>query len=325
MKFSIRFADQIVGTLVILALAILVFVIFMLGKNQRWFAKDKEYYTYFSSATGLSPNMDIKFKGFTIGHVKKFSLEDDDRVKVTLTIFDEYTERVKDGSLVELSVSPIGLGNSFNFFPGKGNVLVPEGTEIPEVNSALAKDKIEKELADRPEASDMISGLISQLTNGLNQIELLSNLASLTNTIDVSLADGESEEIPELGKIVRDIKTTTEGLTTLPQSLVSEIQKVTNKIADQSVMALLEGPDGPINASLVEAISSLAGIVDSLETTSAFIPDQFPLLLSDINDALRSVQGILESVANNPLLKGGIPERKETGPGAASPRDIEFY
>jgi phospholipid/cholesterol/gamma-HCH transport system substrate-binding protein len=77
MKFSIRFADQVVGALVLLALAILIVVIFMLGINQRWFIRDPLYKTYFSSVSGLSRNMAVQYMGFTIGNVKNFGLVTD--------------------------------------------------------------------------------------------------------------------------------------------------------------------------------------------------------------------------------------------------------
>jgi len=322
MKFSIRFADQIVGTLVILALAILVFVIFMLGSSQRWFAHDNEYITYFNSASGLSTNMDIKFKGFTIGHVKKIDLTENDNVKVTFTVFEEYTQRVKDGSLVEVQVSPIGLGNSFIFHPGKGSRLLDEGEEIPEVNSEKAKLKIAEGITDRSETGDGISSIIVQVN-------------TLLNTLNVSLAGSEGADALELGQIITNIKTTTEGLTTLAQTLsdqlspiMDNLQVVTEQISDPSgtVMSVL-GSDGSLYTNLTDAIESLAGIIDNLERTSDFIPAQLPqigVLISDLNGALRTVQDVLTSVANNPLLRGGIPEHKETGPGAASPRDMEF-
>jgi phospholipid/cholesterol/gamma-HCH transport system substrate-binding protein len=133
MKFSIRFADQIVGTLVVVALAILVVVIFMIGKTQRWFKQDLQYYTYVESATGLSKNMPITYKGFNIGYVKEFALADDieknkkDVVRVDFIILDEQTERIKDGSLVEFKASPVPglLPSSFVLHPGKGENIIP--------------------------------------------------------------------------------------------------------------------------------------------------------------------------------------------------------
>jgi phospholipid/cholesterol/gamma-HCH transport system substrate-binding protein len=322
MKFSIRFADQIVGVLVILALAILVFVIFMLGKSQRWFTRDLQYKTYFNSASGLSNNMAIQYKGFTIGHVKKIELTEQDTVEVTLSIFEEHSQRVKEGSLVEVSVSPIGLGSSFIFYPGKGSNLIPEGMEIPVKNSDKAKLIIATGMVDLPEAGDGISSIIN-------------NVNTILETIKVSLNGSEVTGEPNLEQIINNVKDITAGLTNLSQTLSDQIspilgnlQTVTDQISDPSgtVMSVL-GSEGSLSESLTSAIESLAGIIDNLDKTSAFIPAQLPqvgVLISDLNGALRTAQGVLTSVANNPLLKGGIPEYKETGPGAASPRNMEF-
>jgi len=329
MKFSIRFADQIVGTLVILALAILVFVVFMLGSSQRWFARDYQYKTYFNSASGLSTNMAIQFKGFTIGHVKKIALTGDDDVEVTFTVFEEYYERVKEGSLVEVQVSPIGLGNSFIFYPGKGNELIPEGSEIPEVNSAKAKLIIAAGMVDRPETGDGISAILGQIP------VLLNELTMLMDTINVSLSGSEGADELTLGQILLNVASTTASITVLADSLTDQlspimnnIQTVTDQISNPSgtVMSVL-GTDGTLYTNVSSSIESLSGIIDNLERTSEFIPAQLPqvgVLISDLNGALRTAQDVLISVANNPLLKGGIPEHKETGPGAASPRNMEF-
>ncbi|MCL1958043.1 MAG: MCE family protein, partial [Spirochaetes bacterium] len=164
MKFSIRFADKIVGALVLLGLALLIFVIFMLGKNQRWFARDRQYKTYFTSASGISPNMAVQYKGFTIGHVKKIRLSDDDSVEVSFTIFEEYGDRVKDGSVVEILINPIGLGNTFIFYTGRGAKLIPEGNTIPEINSAEGRRLVLMGLVDRQESTgDAITGIMNQV------------------------------------------------------------------------------------------------------------------------------------------------------------------
>jgi len=318
MKFSIRFADQIVGAFIILALAILVFVVFMLGKSQRWFAHDYQYKTYFSSASGLSTNMAIQYKGFTIGHVKKITLTENDNVEVSFTIFEEYSQRVKEGSLVEVQVSPIGLGNSFVFYPGKGSELIPEGMEIPEVNSDKARQIIAAGMVDRPESSDGISNILSQVP------VILSDLDTLFKTINVSLAGAEGADELALGQILLNLASTTAGLT----PIMANLQAVTDQLSDPSgtVMSVL-GSEGSLYASLASAIESLSGIIENLERTSAFVPAQLPqigVLISDLNGALRTAQDVLTAVANNPLLKGGVPEHRETGPGAASPRDMEF-
>jgi len=299
MKFSIRFADQIVGILVVLALVILVLVVFMLGKNQRWFVHDSEYKTYFTSASGISRNMAIQHKGFTIGHVKNLSLSDDDRVEIIFTVFEEYVHRVTEGSLVEVQESPIGLGSSFVFYFGKGTEQIPEGSIIPEVNSYEAKPYIARGLTDIPKTNDSIGNIVNQVN-------------SILDTINQGLIGPNGEN--SVGQIVGNLEGITRELNDQLRPLISNLELFTAQISD---------PKGSLN----EGIKSLAGIIENLNKTSEFIPAQLPQIavaINELNIVLRQVQDVLTSVANNPLLKGGIPERSETGPTGASPRDQKF-
>ncbi|GBU28473.1 LSU ribosomal protein L10p [Treponema sp. R8-4-B8] len=316
MKFSIRFADQIVGTLVLLGLAILIFVIFMLGKNQRWFEHDSQYKAYFASASGISPNMVVQYKGFTIGHVKKLSLSSDDRVEIVFSIFEEYTNRVTEGSLVERMESPIGLGSSFNFYPGKGKDQLPEGSVIPNVNSPEAKKYIAEGLADIPKSNDSIGNIVNQVN-------------SILETVNAALAGSNGE--PALVQIVSNIEGVTASLQALADNLSGQLKPILNNF--EGFTDNLSSPTGAVSnildskGPLYEAINSLAGIIDNLNKTSKFIPTQLPQIATAINELnilLKQVEDVLTSVANNPLLKGGIPENKETGPTGASPRDQKF-
>jgi len=298
MKFSIRFADQIVGLLVILALAILVFVVFMLGKNQRWFVHDSEYKTYFTSASGISKNMPVQHKGFTIGHVKDIKLSDD-RVIIFFTIFEEYSKRVKEGSVVEVQESPIGLGSSFVFYFGRGAEEIPEGSIIPEVNSPEAKPYMARGLTDITRSGDNIGNIVSQVN-------------SILDTINQGLTGPNGENT--VGQIVGNVEGVTRELNDQLKPLIANLESFTAQISN---------PKGPLN----EGLTSLAGIIENLNKTSEFIPAQLPQIavaVNELNIVLRQIQDVLTSIANNPLLKNGIPEQPETGPTGASPRDQKF-
>jgi len=322
MKFSIRYSDQIVGTLVVLALALLIFVVFMLGTTQRWFKRDYQYKTYFTSAQGLSVNMGIKYKGFTIGHVKAISLSKDDRVEVLFVIHEEYTSKVTEGSLVEVQISPIGLGNNFIFHPGRGRDIIPEGEEIYEVSSEAGRRQIRMELSTRTETTDSIANIMGQVQ-------------TLLETLNVSLIGSPTEENTAIWHIINNIEEATSGIADIAVTLSGQIPSVMRNLDDitkavaspsGTVMSILDA-EGPFYSSLEDAIVSLAGIIDSLEKTAAFIPMQLPqigVLVSQLNVTLNSVQDVLTAILNNPLLRGGVPERKETAPGGSSPRNMDF-
>jgi len=329
MKFSIRFADKIVGTLVVLALAMLIVVIFMLGKSQRWFAKDYQYKSYFNSAKGLSVNMAVLYKGFTIGHVKKIILADDDMVEVIFTIFEEHSHRVREGSLVELQSSPIGLGNSFLFYPGKGKKALDEGTIIPEINSLQAAMLVRTGLAERPVNEDSIGNIINQVTILIETLN--KSLGKILG--DAELAVGGISDIfqnlsGQLNPILTNVETLTGDLRTQVSPILTNVETLTDQLASPSgtVMTILDS-NGPVYSDVNEVLNSITSIMKNLEKTIEFVPAQLPqiaILLSDLHSALAEAQKTITALNNNPLLKGGIPEQKEASPGAATPRDLDF-
>ena len=93
MKFKIKFADQIVGLFIIVALAFFAVIVVLIGANQRWFAKDYRFVTSFQSAAGAAPGTSILMKGFTIGKIDKLTLNADNGVDAEFHIYDTSTTR----------------------------------------------------------------------------------------------------------------------------------------------------------------------------------------------------------------------------------------
>jgi phospholipid/cholesterol/gamma-HCH transport system substrate-binding protein len=334
MKFKMRlFADQIVGVFIILSLVALAFVIVMLGKSQRWFAKDVSFSTVFPSAGGLSKNMAVQYKGFAIGSVKEFHLTPDNNVEVIFSINEEYRNRVKRGSVVELQVSPIGLGNQFLFYAGKGQML-EEGAFIPPFGSAQARDLIRQGLTEEVQRDDSIS-------------VLLSRISSIMGQLDTALGEGTDDT--EIGKMIRSLNNTLAGVEGLPHSVDNTINALNSTINGirlqlnpilanlNALTGELNDPDGLIYtvldtdkdfyAGLVGILGSVTSMLDSLDRTVAFIPSQLPQvagLLMDLRVTMKTAEDVLVSLTNNPLLKGGVPDRKDSQNSDVSPRSIRF-
>jgi len=334
MKLMIRFADQIVGALIIIAVGILIFVIFMLGSSQRWFVRDNDYVTYFSSASGLSQNMPVLYKGFTIGRVKKieFNLADD-RVDVQFSIFKEYTDKVKQGSRVDLLSSPISAlgGNQFLFYPGRGleETPLPSGTLIPPANAPESRSLPDRHLTSAPPRDDGISNIITQVGITLAKLNealgegrdenkltvILDNVVSILSELQVLMmklsGDLDIEKImTDLGPAIANFRVLTEKL----------------KEPENSIMSFLNS-EGDIYGNLDKTLEAAAGTLQQLEGTVGDIHTQTPQLaaaFSKLLTALKSANQVLESVKNNPLLKGGIPEQKEARPGGSGDRNMEF-
>jgi phospholipid/cholesterol/gamma-HCH transport system substrate-binding protein len=352
MKLTIRFADQVVGLFVIIALGALVFVIFMLGSNQRWFARDYQFISYFDSAAGLSNNMAVQYKGFTIGRVKSFDLTGDDRVEVHFYIFDTYISRVRSGSLVEMVVGPIPvLGNQFLFHPGRGEEALAEGDFIPNVNSPEGKALQKSGLAAIPLRDDNISLILSRagtLLDNVNQVlnQVEGAFAGTNETVlgrtleDVEKAIAGVQEITTgipgiLDSTAGNINGTLESVTASLNGVLADLEPILSNL--ESFSNMLVSPEGtvssvldaqgPVYASLVSSLESVSGTLKNLERTSAYLPLQMPQIATTVNElrtTLEKAQDVLTALTNNPLLRNGIPPRVETEPTGTSLRDIDF-
>jgi phospholipid/cholesterol/gamma-HCH transport system substrate-binding protein len=347
-KFRVRFADKIVGLLIIAAIGFLVFAVFMLGKRHRWFAKDQTYLTHFDSALGLSSNMPVQYRGFTIGNVKSFDLTAEDKVEVSFTIYDTYLDRVREGSLVELRVNPIGIGGGqFLFHPG----LLPaplEGNFIPNAHSEEGRDYLEQGLVIIGGQDDTITVIISRVNT------LLQNL----NGVALQLRDAfrGTDSKTTLGRTVSELEKTARGASSLvgnvdaglrpslenAEQITEQIGRITlqveSAIADiRTVTAELANPDslvlrtldtnGPVYANLEKSLNSISGILESLELTARSFPSQMSQVetfILELRAALESAEDVIIALRNNPLLKNGIPDRVLPGTGGTSSRDIDF-
>jgi len=340
MRFKIRFADQIVGFFVIVSLASLVLVIVLLGMNQRWFARDITYHTILPTANGLSRNMAVQYKGFTIGNVKSFQLTDRDYVEVIFIIHEEYADRVRLGSLIEMNVSPIGLGSSFIFHSGRGNVL-SEGSFIPVVGSARATELANLGFTSDTQNDDSIGMILGNVTTILDSVSsVMDEVNQLLVNVNTALGDGTDDT--EIGMMMGSLRRTLAGAETLPQTvegLIADLEPTlaaVNEIMSglNEILALIGEPGGilsmvfdseeDIYIHLVSSLGSVASMLDTLDKTVAREMPQIHVLLTEIRAAISTADDVLTALTNNPLLRRGVPERVESQSSASSPRGVRF-
>ncbi|MDR2552386.1 MAG: MlaD family protein [Treponema sp.] len=296
MKFRIRYADQVVGIFIVVALLSLTAVIFLLGKSQRWFSRNYSFVTYAVSASGLNKNMPVSYKGFTIGNVKSVTLTGDNRVEVVFTVHDEYRGRVKQGSLVQIVVSPIGLGSQFIFYAGLGSEDLEEGGLVPMFDSFEGKEYINRGIGYIPPHDDAISILVDVA------MATLTDLQAVLDDVNGAL---EGREDSPLGQAVVNVR-----------DITGSLAQATGDLAGGTTVESLEA-----------ALASLAGTLDHVEKSVAVLPGQMPQILAlvaELRSTLRTADDVLTGLKNNPLLRNGIPDHVETDVSGTSPRNISF-
>lgn len=341
MRFRIRFAQQIVGAFVLLAILGIASLLILLGANQRWFAKNYFFWSTFTSAGGLSVGMPVTLRGFEIGKVSAISLARDNSVELVFHVYDTYYPKVLPNSVLELASSalPIG-GGGLQFHPGLGFAQpLPERSYIPSTQTEAGRALVARGLVDRPKTEDVLGAVVAQAGPVLEELEsTLSAIRALVGSFEDSLAGrGEgplTEVLTGLGATTGQLN----GVLGRLDAAAANVQLLTEGMTDPTGLARkLLDPKGSIATFLdddnrlfdevVQAIEELNRIIDQLSEFTGFVnatQPQISVILEKGRETLDQGRDVLEAVKNNPLLRGGIAARPEQPSTFQGYRDEDF-
>jgi len=314
MKFKIKYAEQIVGLFVLIALVSLAGILIFMGINQRWFAKDYSFYSKFNSGEGLNRGMEVKLKGFTIGAVDSIELLDDNTVQIGFHIFDTYYDRVRPNSVIELSTSPIGIGGGgLLFHPGRSTAgPLEEYSYIPSTDFPEGRSLIARGMVTTPESDDTVSSILESLNSTITTID-----NTLKGSQEGPLLDVLEESYTVLNTLNETLENTT-GITANIESLtqqLSETQGLIKKLLDPQGSALKILDDDELYNNINQIVAELAESAEELSSFTAYINNQQPTItaiLKEGESTLVESQDVLEGLKNNPLLRGGITDQEPT-------------
>jgi phospholipid/cholesterol/gamma-HCH transport system substrate-binding protein len=288
MKFRIRFVDQIVGFFVLVAIIGIAVILIFIGINQRWFAKDYYFTSNFSSGEGIGVGMSIMLQGFEIGKIVRISLTTDNRADIEFSVQDTYYDKVLPYSLLELVSSPIGLGNSLRFHPGKGGVFpLPDHSFIPSLNSAKGQEYLDKGLVELPVGEDVIGSVIEKVNPILDDLRAtLTQVKRLVSDVDVAFT-GKGGPI---GGMVNQ-------LAEVPSRLNQTIDKVNGTV--DIVNTRVDAIAGNLNA-IIERLNGTVDIVntrvDGIAGSVNGVTDRVGTILDKIDTVSENLKDISENL-----------------------------
>lgn len=351
MKFRIRFAQQVVGVFVMIALVFGVVVLVAMGANQRWFARNYEYYSIFPTGEGLSVGMAVRFKGFSIGRVTEVTLAEEDQVRVAFYVEDTYIDRVLPNSVMQLVTSPIGIGGGLVFHQGIGTgEPLEEFSLIPSINSPEGQRIVADGLASVPSTGDDITRIIAQVEPLLVSVNtLLTSVDGTVNHINRALAGDTSEPLgltlAQINALLEEVEATLvaardEALATLASVAViagnfeatsAELRDPTGLVprlldADGSITTFLNDNNALYNE--VEAmLRSINATLDEVNDLAIFVNSTQPQIagiLEESREAIILGQDVLEGVSNAPIIRRGITPEAPQPSTFQSHRDAQF-
>jgi phospholipid/cholesterol/gamma-HCH transport system substrate-binding protein len=304
MKFRIRFAEQIVGFFVLIAILGIAAILAFMGINQRWFARNYAFTSTFASAEGLSTGMAIGFQGFEIGKITAISLNRDNTVGVRFNIEDTYYDRVKPDSILKLSSSPIGLGTSLKFLPGKNDLPPqPEGSRIPSYDSEEGRRLVTAGLVDIPKEADVIGSVIGQLNPLLAEardtIAEIRRVAASVNAAFKGTGGPVGTMLTDVSGTPAKVNRAVDDITARVNVILGKIDTVSGNLTDISVKT--NGVIGDLATNLDVISKNLTVMTTDLSHTQGLVKrlldpkGSVDTILNDSNELYGQIDNALKS------------------------------
>jgi phospholipid/cholesterol/gamma-HCH transport system substrate-binding protein len=311
---------------------LLVLILFT-GINRKWFARQYVYYSRFNSAEGLTVGMSLKLRGFEIGRIKTIDLNKSNLVDVSIAVYEDYLEKIRPDSVIELVSSPIGVGGGLNFYPGlTAGEPVPEFSFIPSTQLAEGRALVRERKVDRPAGVDPINELLASAQPLIADLDAtVIAIGDLARTLEYGFRGEGDDALSSAFNNVAVVSASLIGTAEHVREIAASLAALSDELEDPTgIVPRVLDPSGSlatflndddelwngITGILVELEGSMANLNTLTGSISGMSP-QIGLALQELVVALKEAEKVMEGLQNNPLLKRGIsPETPPSTPGA---------
>ncbi|MFT5665222.1 MAG: ABC-type transporter Mla subunit MlaD [Gammaproteobacteria bacterium] len=315
MQGRFKHTDRLVLIFVIFGFLLLVaFSALVLIKNKT-FTNRLYYITFLDSASGLSSNPPIFFKGLPIGRIEDFELvSDTNEIRVKFYIYEDYTNKIiKYAVISRIENALLGANNEYEILLPKLDSTtqperLPEGELVPFIQTDLGQAYAKK-------------GQIEQKQNSIDSV------LSSVNSVLINLQKESDSETGELFVILQKFSTIADSLVALSHEaetsqIIPEVQK-----AILDLQSAIASADSTINETktTIENANRVAQHVDRLlvyyenpaqiisTVTENRIPktiDNLDALLGNANSAVQHVDRLLVPYENPAQILSTVTENK---------------
>ncbi|MCF8267306.1 MAG: MlaD family protein [Ignavibacteriales bacterium] len=340
MKLRMKHTGYFVTSFVGIALVVFFALLILISVDKKIFSTKHSFYTQFSDAVGLSSSTPVLFKGYNIGRVTNFTLNDENKVDVEILIYEDFLPKIVESSVIRKVLNPITSTSSLEYI-----VALQESENISIGGFITSYDSFEGRkffIENRMQRSgEFLFSMLEKMDELLSVLVSQDSLEkSVTYTLLYNLS-AMSEDLKIASKNINSTLTAVERMFSEDQSSLNraleglaqvseDLQETTTRINNVAIDAdtLLNNykdPEGliakmvdPGGNKLVDPASKLLIGGDKLVTESVKFIEylnseaaSISLLLEKVNVTLNQLQTTLEGVNNNPLINFGASEKQK--------------
>lgn len=131
------------GAFVISGVAFLIFMLYMIGRNQNLFQSTYTLKAHITNAQGLVPGNNVRYAGIEIGTVQKIKFLNDTLIEISLTINSKMSKIIKKNAIVSVGSEGLVGNKVLNIsYSGQGGEVASEGDILKGTHMVSADDML---------------------------------------------------------------------------------------------------------------------------------------------------------------------------------------
>lgn len=311
--------EKAVGTFLILIAIILLTILLIIGRGKDWFKTYVNYYTIFDESYNLKKDAAVKLYNTEIGSVKNITLFKD-KVKVELTVLEDYAYRIKTDSIAVVQSPAFFYGTEYvSIRPGSSEGFpIAKGGEIPSeprksIEDLLNEYGVEDTAKKLIESINSIVEIVKQLKDEEGPLfTTLNNIHKATYhlegiTRDIQAGRGTMGQLFKSSELIEKIFLELDRV----DGILQNVQAVS--INAPEAMDQLQASLEKIKLILDEAfesVSSIKVVLQEVEKGSHDIPELTQSAkrgLRELRETLDNADKILQSLQKNIFIRYNLP------------------
>lgn len=242
-----------VGLLILAALALLAFGVFLIGEESNLFVRKHPYVIYFPTVGGLNTGNPVQLDGVEVGTVRSVVLPTDatsSQIKVGVEVDSRYEERIRDDSMARIKTLGL-LGDKYvEVTTGSPDAEpVPPGGVIP----AAPPTNVDKLIGSGEDVMDNVVQISADLRDVLRRMEqgegLLGELTTESET-GRRMTDAVIETMESIERVASNVETGEGPLSRLINDRELADRMESSIVRIDSVLEKAESGDGLLPALL---------------------------------------------------------------------------
>ncbi|HEX4877997.1 MAG TPA: MlaD family protein [Chitinophagaceae bacterium] len=303
------------GLFVLAGLLIMIFSLYMIGKDTNMFGSNYTLKVRFDNVHGLTSGNNVRYAGIQVGTVKKVKILSDTLIEVSMLIDTKMKKYIHSNDIVSMSTDGLMGNRILNITPAKDkSPLAVDGDLLVTKKTVSTDDMLETlDKANRNIAfiSEELKSTVLRI-NKNNAFWKLLDDASLPDNLRVSVANirkataGANNMVSDLHALINDVKDGKGSLgailkdTAISQNLNEAVLKIKQVGADadqlaNQLSALAEGINQDLNSGKGAAHAILKDSILVIKLQNS---------LTNIEKGTAGFNQNMEALKHNFLLRG---------------------